>query len=356
MQIAVLGAGSTALANAWFLARAGHEVRIWSALEAERRALVGIGRLTAHGIVNGTISVTVAPSARACLDGASLVIIAAPAFAHKALMAAAAPQLTAQQDVMVHPVTGLSSLLLSRMLKDRAVKPTIIDVSTSLFTARKTDAAAVHILRLKNMVDVATIPGDRRANAMQRLEDIFGQRFRGETSTLAVSLNNHNPVYHVAPMLCNLSRVEKRENWIIWECITPGVARLVELVDQERLGVVRHFGTTQVTVEDYFRQAHEASGRDLDEIFQSVAERLKGPGGPQEFQHRFITEDVPYGLVFFRSLGQVAGVKMPITEALIRLASGLYARDFTGEGHTVERLGLGALSSRDILAVSVNGF
>src|SRR5262245_33385923 len=61
MQIAGLGAGSTALANAWFLARAGHGVRLWSALEAEPRALASIGRLTAHGIVNGTVSITIAP-------------------------------------------------------------------------------------------------------------------------------------------------------------------------------------------------------------------------------------------------------------------------------------------------------
>jgi len=205
-------------------------------------------------------------------------------------------------------------------------------------------------------VDVATIPGNRRGDALRRLKDSFFKHFRGETSALAVSLNNHNLVYHVAPMLCNLSRAEKRQGWIIWEYIIPGVARLLKLVDQERLGVVRPFGMTQVTVEDCFGQAQVASGRDLDEVFRPVAERLKGPGGPQEFQHRFITEDVPYGLVFFRSLGQVAGVKMPITEALIRLASSLCVRDITGEGHTVERLGLGALSDRDIVAISVNAF
>jgi hypothetical protein len=48
--------------------------------------------------------------------------------------------------------------------------------------------------------------------------------------------------------------------------------------------------------------------------------------------------------------------QMPITEAPIRLASGLYARDCTGKGHTVERLELAALSSRDIRAIPVNGF
>jgi opine dehydrogenase len=356
MQVAVLGAGSTALANAWFLARGGHDVRIWSAIQSERSALAGAPGVSAEGIMNGTVAVSVAPDAESCLEGASLVIIAAPAFAHLPLMTAAAPHLKPHQEVMVHPVTGLSSLLLSRLLMARGVKPTIIDVSTSLFTARKTAAASVRILKLKTSVDVATIPNEVAADTIERLEGVFGKRFRREANTLAVSLNNHNPVYHVAPMLCNLSRVERHENWIIWECITPGVAKLIKLVDEERLAVVRHFGTREVSVDDYFRQAHGATGRDLNEIFHSVAERLKGPAGPQEFDHRFITEDVPYGLVFFRSLGQVARVEMPITTGLIGLASALYGRDFTAEGHTVARLRLDAMSSRDIMTITANGF
>jgi opine dehydrogenase len=132
------------------------------------------------------------------------------------------------------------------------------------------------------------------------------------------------------------------------------VARLVKLVDEERLAVARHFGTREVSVDDYFREAHGATGRDLNEIFCSVAKSLTGPAGPQEFNHRFITEDVPYGLVFFRSLGQVAAVDMPITASLIGLACALYGRDFTGEGHTVARLGLDAMSSRDIMAITAS--
>jgi opine dehydrogenase len=160
----------------------------------------------------------------------------------------------------------------------------------------------------------------------------------------------------VPPLLCNLSRAERREDWMIWECITPGVARLVKLVDDERLAVVRHFGTTEIAVDDYFRQAHGAEGADLNEIFASVAKKLKGPIGPQEFNHRFITEDVPYALVFFRSLGRVAGIDMPVTDHFIGLTSALYQTDFWAEGHTVERLGLGGLSSAGILAVAATGF
>ena len=356
MKIAILGAGNVALANAWFLANAGHDVHVWSTFEAERSALAAAGGLEAEGAFQGKVKLIVTADVGACIADAQLVMIAAPAFAHQPLMSAAAPHLTEDQDVLVHPVTGLSSLLLSRMLKARGIKPTIIDVSTSLFTTRKTSPTSVRILKLKDVVDIAAIPAERGRDALRRLETIFGQRFRLEDNTLAISLNNHNPVYHVAPLLCNLSRAEKGENWIIWECITPGVARLVKLVDEERLALVRRFGTTEISVDDYFRQAHAAEGDDLNEIFASVAKKLKGPVGPQEFNHRFITEDVPYALVFYRSLGSVAGINMPVTDTLIGLSSVLYARDFTAEGHTLEKLGLGGLASRDILAVASHGF
>lgn len=356
MKIAILGAGNVALANAWYLAHAGRDVHVWSAFEAERAAITAAGGLTAEGLVQGRVAVSVAPTAEACIAGAAVVMIAAPAFGHQSLMSAAAPHLTADQIVLVHPVTGLSSLLLSRAMKARGIKPTIIDVSTSLFTARKTGAAAVRILKLKEVVDIAAIPASRGRDALHRLEELYGKRFRLEANALAISLNNHNPVYHVPPLLCNLSRAERRENWIIWECITPGVARLVKLVDDERLAVVRHYGTTEISVADYFRQAHGAEGRDLNEIFASVAKKLKGPIGPQEFNHRFITEDVPFALVFFQSLGRVAGIDMPVTDNFIRLTSALYERDFTGEGHTVERLGLGGMACSDILEVTSHGF
>jgi hypothetical protein len=208
MKIAILGAGNVALANACFLAHSGHDVHLWSAFAAERSAIGDAGGLSAAGAFAGKVNVTVAADVKSCLAGAALVMVAAPAFAHQTLMSSAAPHLIEEQDALVHPVTGLSSLLLSRLLKTRAVKPTIIDLSTSLFTTRKT----------------------------------------------------------------------------------------------------------------------------------------------------FITEVVPYALVFYQSLGRVAAIEMPVTGDLVRLTCALYDRDFVAEGHTVERLGLGGLDTRGILNIATDGF
>ena len=356
MKIAILGAGNVALANACYLSSAGHDVHIWSSFAQEGRALAEAGSIAYEGFMSGTATVTVASDARACIEGAEVVMICAPAFAHQDLMAAAAPHVTEAQDIVIHPVTGLSSLLLSRMLTARKVRPTIVDLSTSLFTARRTGPASVRILRIKDVIDAAAIPFEKGKAAIARLESLFGKRFRLEPNALAISLNNHNPVYHVPPLLCNLSRAEKKEDWIIWENITPGVARFVKIVDDERISVARHYGTTEIPVEQYFRQSFGVEGEDLDEIMPAVARKLKGPIGPQDFNHRFILEDVPYALVFYHSLGKVAGIEMPITESLIRITSALYRRDFFREGHTVEALGLAGLDTRGIVEATRTGF
>ena len=356
MKIAILGAGNVALANACYLSHANHDVHIWSIFPEERNLLAATDAITYEGFMTGRARITVSPDVRSCIDGSGLVMIAAPAFGHQALMAAANPHVTEKQDIVVHPVTGLSSLLMSRMLKGRGIKPIIVDLSTSLFTTRKTGATSVRLLRIKDVIDMAAIPAERGQEAMARLEAIFGKRFRLEPNALAISLNNHNPVYHVPPLLCNLSRAEKKENWMIWENITPGIARFVKLVDDERLAVVRHYGTTEIPVDQYFRQSFGVVGNDLDEIFRAVAEKLKGPIGPQNFNHRFILEDVPYALVFYHSLGLAAGIDMPITESLIRITSALYRRDFAKEGHTLEVLGLTGLDRREIIEMTRTGF
>jgi opine dehydrogenase len=356
MKIAILGAGNVALANACYLAHAGHDVFVWSSLSEERAELAAAGAITYEGFMAGRAKFTASPDAGSCIARAEVVMIAAPAFAHQTLMSAACPYLTEKQHIVVHPVTGLSSLLLSRMLKDRGIKPVIVDLSTSLFATRKTSATSVRLFSIKNLIEMAAIPADRSNEAMARLEALFGNRFMLEPNALAISLNNHNPVYHIPPMLCNLSRAEKKEDWIIWENITPGVARFVRLVDDERLSVVRYYGTTEVPVDQYFRQSYGIDGKNLDEIFSALTDKLRGPVGPQDFNHRFILEDVPYALVFFSSLGHAAGIEMPITDSLIQITSALYRRDFIKEGHTLEALGLAGLGSRQIVEMTRTGF
>jgi opine dehydrogenase len=61
--------------------------------------------------------------------------------------------------------------------------------------------------------------------------------------------------------------------------------------------------------------------------------------GPTEVDSRYISEDVPQGLVLLESLGLKYNVPTPVCTSLINIASAALGRELRLEGRTVERLG-----------------
>jgi len=356
MKVAILGGGNVALANAVLLTNRGHRVTVWSALAGEVQAIAVAGAVTGEGIVAGVAPIEAEVDVARAVNGADVVVIATPAFAHPSIMAACAPHVRAGQPIVIHPVTGGSSLLLSRRLRDRGVRTMIVDLSTSLMTARRTDTATVQILSLKDLIDVAALPAAEGPAGLALCQELYGDRFALQDNVLTISMDNHNPVYHVPPFVCNLSRVEKAEQWMIWPNITRGVAAFVRALDRERMAVMEAYGLKGRTVEDYFHIAFGVPKRDLVEMFGDVERKLKGPVGPQVFEHRFILEDVPYALVFFLALGRVAGVPMPVTDACVTTTSAIFSRDFRTQNEILNTLRLDSMSLAQIRALGEQGY
>jgi opine dehydrogenase len=73
-------------------------------------------------------------------------------------------------------------------------------------------------------------------------------------------------------------------------------------------------------------------------------------GTPRSFDHKYITEDVPAGLMPMRALGAAAGVPTPAIDALISTACTMAGRDFGVEARTLERMGLGGMHAAQIRA------
>ena len=62
--------------------------------------------------------------------------------------------------------------------------------------------------------------------------------------------------------------------------------------------------------------------------------------GPTVVDSRYISEDVPQGLVMLEALGKALTVDTPITSGLISIASAALGRDLRAEGRTPEVLGV----------------
>ncbi len=87
--------------------------------------------------------------------------------------------------------------------------------------------------------------------------------------------------------------------------------------------------------------------QDPKAVFESY--KMSSPPGPYSFDNRYVTEDVPMGLVLLSSLADKLGIKVPECNRLIEMCGGLLARDFFKEGRTLSSLGLGELSKEELL-------
>ena len=72
-------------------------------------------------------------------------------------------------------------------------------------------------------------------------------------------------------------------------------------------------------------------------------------------QHRYMTEDIHYGLAFLVSVGQWAGVAAPVAAGLLAIASAVCGKELRQGPRTLEALNLAALSRAEMAALLAEG-
>jgi opine dehydrogenase len=70
--------------------------------------------------------------------------------------------------------------------------------------------------------------------------------------------------------------------------------------------------------------------------------------GPSHIYNRYITEDLPYGLVQRSQLGDLVGIPTPVIDSIINLGSAVCEMDFW-KGRTLEDLGLAGKNKEEII-------
>ncbi|HAA79400.1 MAG TPA: NADP transhydrogenase subunit alpha, partial [Microbacteriaceae bacterium] len=73
--------------------------------------------------------------------------------------------------------------------------------------------------------------------------------------------------------------------------------------------------------------------------------------GPKSVHDRYITEDLPFGLVPMSQLALKVGVKTPIMDSIVSLGSAVCGIDFWATGRTLASLGLAEMDAEAIVAL-----
>lgn len=346
--MAVLGAGAGGCAVAHRLAEEGFRVTIYDIDEGRIRAIERRGGVEARGELEGFQPLEAYTELPEALRGVEFAVDTVPRYAHQSLGEALAPHLHGRPLILL-PESTFGAIHIAKALREGGEHSSAVGGTPTLpYAARLRKGGVVEVYLVVKTLLFAAFPASETDGSLEFLRGVY-PLVRAE-SVLETSLNNGNPVTHPAPTLLNAARIEAGEEFLFYrEGITPSIARINQLVDGERLALCRALGLREIDILERLRMLgyidFEAQSLYEAYIESKPFSRIKAP---KALQHRYITEDIPYGLVSYASLGDLIGVETPTMDILIELASLLMGRDYWRKGITMETLGLDALGVEEL--------
>jgi len=358
VRVAVLGAGNGGVASAFDFAQHGHDVALFATVEHEPNvvAVSRAGGIAASGDLEGFAPLRYAGhDAGEALSGAELVLLVGPAYSTEPLAAVAAPHLTDGTAVVICPGSCAGAIAFKRTvgleLDDQ--RYIVGETSTLPYAVRVTEPGVVKVfLKLSAGVYLAGLPRAATNRLHDLVKDVWPAVEKAD-SVFQTTLQNGNPVIHPAVTLLNAGLLERTQGDFLFyeEGVTESVGRLIEAVDIERQAIAAKLGVTIQSEpalgvrQGYMREESYSTG-------YSTAPGFLGIMSQSRLDHRYLTEDVGYSLVFLTDLAARLSVRTPVMDAIIAIASVVLARDFRAEGkRTLSTLGLDGVSPDQLAAL-----
>lgn len=358
MKIAVLGAGAGGTAIAFDCANHGHEVRLFdfAAFPENIAAVASQGGIHASGDIGGFAKVAGAShDIDETLRGADIIYVVGPAFSTTPFGEAVAGKLQAGQVVIVTPGSCGGALAFKKAagLEVDDYSVTVAESHTLNYAVRLTEPGRIRVfLKLKAGHLLAALPGTQTDAVLAMIKDVYPSMERAN-GVMQTSLQNANPIIHPAVTLANAARIEQTGgNFLFYEeGVSDATGRLIEAMDNERIAIGASMGITVVPDPELGMRQGYMLANNYGEAYRN-APGFKGIGAQPKLDHRYLNEDVGYGLVFLSGLGRQVGVATPTIDAMIQVISVLMGRDYSGQGlRTPEGLGIGQLSAGELGAL-----
>ena len=355
MQITVLGAGAGGTTVAFDCASHGHDVRLFDFEQFPENiaAIAEKGGIDAEGDIAGFGPISYAGhDIDEALQNAELIYVVGPAYSTEPFGEAVAGKLSAGQTVIVSPSSCGGALAFKRAaglaLNDESIR--VAETSTLHYAVRLIEPARVRVfLKLKAGNLLAALPGRHTDDILELIADVYPS-MEPAKSVLQTSLQNANPIIHPAVTLSNAARIEMTGGDFLFyeDGVSDSVGRLIAALDKERIAIGNKLGISILPDPEmgmrqgYMLEANYGSG-------YREAPGFLGIGAQPQLDHRYLNEDVGYGLVFMSALGQQIGVATPGIDAVINVASIVMARDYKAEAlRTPESLGISDRSAEEL--------
>jgi len=225
--------------------------------------------------------------------------------------------------------------------------PLIAETEALIYGALKSSSTSVMITGRKKGLALAGLPACYTDEIIEHMRPLIPDITKAN-NVVETGLRNANIILHPPISILNAGRLDGNANSFrfYWDGVTQPVGNVVQALDDERIKICKALelslpSTKERLIEWYGNQG--AHGETLGEIM-ATNPPYKAAYAPRTLNHRFITEDIPFGLVPLEGLGRNLNISTPITTSLITLSCELLERDFREEGRNIKKLGMEGLS------------
>jgi opine dehydrogenase len=358
LRIAVLGGGNGSYAAAADLAEQGHHVRLWRRDAAALAPVRERGALTLkdfRGRREVGLALVTTALAEALAD-ADLVLAPVPAFGQLDLARAMAPYLRDGQVVFLPPGSFGSYVMASELrAAGSSAEIAFGETGTLPYLARKHGDGEIAITTRATRLPTGIFPGSLGEHACA----VIGRAYPAIEpieDALSAALMNAGPIIHPPLIIMNAGPIEHFDHWDIHnEGTQPSIRRVTTALDGERMRLREALGyrAPHFPLADHYESDRWMYGN-------LAHDKLVGSGDWRErldlLTHRYMREDVAYGLAFLVSVADWARVPCPAARGLLDIGSAILGEDLAQGPRTLAALGLDRLDPDGMRTLLRDGF
>lgn len=356
MKVAVLGGGAGGAASVAELVLAGHAVHFWARSAETLEPHIKLGGVAFDGKLGVGVAkpILITTDLKSAISGVDVAAVVLPTFSHSAIAnALAAAGWPSNKPLVLNPGhTGGALEFAETFSRTGRVVPPVVEFSTLTYVARKYRPDGVTISGRAKQLKAAALKGGEEAL------EVAAKLYPGVTpvgDVIASDLSNVNMVLHPPGAVLGAAWVEATGgNFTFYvDAMTPGVARVMRQLDEERLAVARAFGheLPNLIEEMKLLGTVEAGVVDVTDYRAAIAggEANRRIKGPDSLEYRYYKEDFGHGLLPFLEFAQIADVNVPVATSLYRLAQAAVGTDYRSGGRTAEAMGIAGMSKDQLI-------
>ncbi|BCH22971.1 NAD/NADP octopine/nopaline dehydrogenase family protein [Mesorhizobium sp. L-8-3] len=351
MKVAILGAGAGGAASVAELVQAGHDVHFWARSAETLEPHIKLGGVAFEGKLGEGVAkpTLITTDLKAAIGGVDVAVVVLPTFSHSAIAGAlAAAGWPPERPVVLNPGhTGGALEFAETFSRSGRAAPPVVEFSTLTYVARKYRPDAVTVSGRAKQLKAATLKGG--AGAIEMAAKLY-PGLTPVADVIASDLSNVNMVLHPPGAVLAAAWVEATGGDFTFyvDAMTPGVARVMRQLDDERLAVAKAFGhdLPNLVEEMKLLGTVEADVVDTADFRAAISggEANKRIKGPDSLEYRYYKEDFGHGLLPFLEFARIAEVDTPVAKSLYRLAQIAVGTDYRKGGRTAEAMGIAGLT------------